>query len=618
MRTLSKTIKKKINVVLRLDLAIRLVWESCPKLTMANFALLFAQGVLPLLSLYLVKLIIDAVTDGIAAPEKGAAMQQISLFIGFAGAIALINVAIQALSRYVSEAQSLIVTDRMHDVIHTKSVAVDLEYYENPKYFDTLHRAQMESSFRPTKIVNNLAILGKTSISLFAMAGLLFAFHWAIGLLLFASALPGLLVKIRYADTLYDWKRNHTKTERKSAYFNWILTHQRHAKEIRLFNLGALFIERYKTIRSKLRKERLAITARTSLSEFSAQAFSTLAVFASYTFIAYNAVQGAITLGDLVMFFQAFQRGQVFLKEMLGSLAGLYEDNLFLNNLAEFLDLAPRIISPQTPKELPDLQRSDIVFEQVQFKYPTSNRDVLKDISLTIHPGEHVALVGENGSGKTTLVKLLCRLYDPDSGKIVLDNTNIKNLDVTQLRQQISVIFQDYVKYNLTARENIWLGNIALAVEEQEAIVQAAQQSGAHDVISSLPYGYDTTLGKIFEKGEEISIGEWQKIALARAFLRKSPILIMDEPTSSLDAKIEYEIFQQFHKLTQGRTAILISHRLSNVRMADKIFIMEGGRISESGTHKELMEYQGLYAKMFKNQAQNYSLNDSCDLSRPW
>lgn len=605
-------------MVLRLDLAIRLVWQSCPKLTIANFALLFAQGVLPLLSLYLIKLIIDAVTAGIATPEKGVAMQQISLYIILAGAIALVDVAIQALSRYVSEAQALVVTDRMHDVIHGKSVSVDLEYYENPKYFDTLHRAQMEASFRPTKIVNSLAVLGKTSISLLAMAGLLFTFHWGIGLLLFASALPGLFVKIKYADTLFNWKHKHTKTERKAAYFNWLLTHQSHAKEIRLFNLGSLFIERYKKIRSKLRKEKLAITARTSLSEFAAQAFSTLAVFASYTFIAYNAVQGNITLGDLVMFFQAFQRGQAFLKEMLRSLAGLYEDNLFLKNLAEFLDLAPRIISPQTPKQLPDLQQAKIVFEQVQFKYPTSKRDVLKDISLTIQPGEHVALVGENGSGKTTLVKLLCRLYDPDSGKIILGNTNIKDLDVTQLRQQTSVIFQDYVKYNLTARENIWLGNIALPIDEQEAITKAACQSGAHDVISSLPYGYDTILGKIFDKGEEISIGEWQKVALARAFLRQSPILIMDEPTSSLDAKVEYEIFQQFHKLTEGRTAILISHRLSTVRMADKIFVMENGKISESGTHEELMEYQGLYATMFERQAQNYSLKEFCHLTNSY
>ena len=607
MKTFSKTIKNKINVVLRLDLALRLVWKSCPGLTAANFSLLLIQGVLPLLSLYLIKLIIDAVTDGMATPDKGAAIQQISLYILFAGAIALADVCIQALSRYVSEAQSLVVTDRMHDVIHAKSVAVDLEYYENPKYFDTLHRAQQEASFRPTKIVNSLATLGNTGISLLAMAGLLFYFHWAIGLLLFASALPGLFVKIRFADTIYNWQRKHTKTEREAWYFNLLLTHESHAKEIRLFDLGSLFRERYKNIRTRLRHEKLSITAKKSSAEFFVQAFATITVFASYSFIAYKTVQGSITLGDLVMFFQAFQRGQAFLKQMLNSLAGLYEDNLFLTNLSEFLNLEPKIITPQKPKQIPDLQHADIIFDRIHFKYPTSNRDVLKDISLTIHPGEHVALVGENGSGKTTLVKMLCRLYDPDSGKILFNNTDLKDLDATAIRHQISVIFQDYVKYNLTARENIWLGNINTPLEH-DAIIRAAQQSGAHDVISGLAHGYDTILGKLFEKGEQISIGEWQKIALARAFLRQAPLLILDEPTSSLDAKIEYEIFQQFHQLTQGRTAILISHRLSTVRMADKIFVMQDGTIAESGTHEELMQYQGLYATMFKRQAENYSI----------
>jgi ATP-binding cassette, subfamily B, bacterial len=596
---------RRIGVVLRLDLAFKLVWKSCPGLTMANFALQLVQGVLPLLSLYLIKLIIDAVTGGMAQAEQGAAMRQILFYIVLAAAIALVDVGIQALGRFVNQAQSLVVTDRMHDVIHAKSVAVDLEYYENPQYFDTLHRAQQEAAFRPTKIVNSLAVLGKTTLSLLAMASLLFSFHWGLGLLLFASALPGLFVKIRYADTLYNWQRKHTKTERKAYYFNWLLTHESHAKEIRLFGLGALFIERYKSLRTILRQEKLSITAKTSFAEFLAQAWATLAVFGSYGFIAYKTVQGAITLGDLVMFFQAFQRGQSFLKEMLNSLAGLYEDNLFLNNLSEFLNLQPKIIPPQKPQPIPDLQHADIIFDRVQFRYPASSRDVLKDISLIIHPGEHVALVGENGSGKTTLVKMLCRLYDPDQGRILFGDTDLKDLDASTVRHKISVIFQDYVKYNLTARENIWLGNIDIPMD-QAGIIKAARQSGAHDVISSLPQGYDTILGKLFEKGEEISVGEWQKVALARAFLRQAPILILDEPTSSLDAKVEYEIFEQFHKLTQGRTAILISHRLSTVRMADRIFVMQNGTISENGTHEELMKDQGLYATMFERQAKNY------------
>ncbi len=605
MPALTKTFKKKLHVVLRLDLALRLVWKSCPGLTIANFAILLVQGILPLFSLYLMKLIIDSVTSGITNSDNSSAISQISLYIALAGLIALTEAGVQALGRYVNEAQSLVVTDRMHDVIHAKSVAVDLEYYENPKYFDTLHRAQHEAPFRPTKIVNSLAILGRNLIALLAMTGLLLSFHWGLACLLFIATLPGLYVKIRYADTMYKWQRRHTKTERKAWYFNWLLTHEMHAKEIRLFNLGALFIKRYKKLRTTLRLEKLAITSKKSSSEFFAQTFTILAVFSSYGFIALQTVQGAITIGALVMFFQAFQRGQNYLKELLNSLAGLYEDNLFLTNLTEFLDLQPKVVEPKKSKPIPDFQKATITFDQVQFKYPTSQRNVLQDISLTIQPGEHIALVGENGSGKTTLVKLLCRLYDPDQGRILLNNTDFTDLSTTDLRKNISVIFQDYVKYNLSASENIWLGNINVE-KKQDKIVKAAQQSGAHEVITGLHDGYETILGKMFEKGEEISIGEWQKVALARAFLRKAPLLILDEPTSSLDAKMEYEVFRQFHKLTQGQTAILISHRLSTVRMADRIFVMQDGTIKEDGTHDELMKQQGLYSDLFERQSKNY------------
>jgi len=609
MNRTQETVKNKIRAVLRLDLALRLVWRSCPGLTFANFGILIIQGILPLLSLYLIKLIIDAVTSGITMDEKGEAFQQVFLYIVFAGAIAIVDVGVQAVGRYIRSSQALVVTDHMSDVIQAKSVAVDLEYYENPKYFDTLHRAQQEASFRPTKIVNSFAILGKTSLSLFVMAGLLFSFHWALGLLLFASALPGLFVKVRFADTTYKWQRKHTKTERKAWYFNILLTNESFAKEIRLFNLGNHFRERHKDVRTTLRQEKLAITSRQSFAEFLAQSFATLAVFTSYSFIAYKTVQGSITIGDLVMFFQAFQKGQAFLKELLQSLAGLYEDNLFLKNLAEFLEIEPKINKPQRYQQLPDLKHANIVFDHVNFSYPTSSRTVLHDISVTIKPGEHIALVGENGSGKTTLVKMLCRLYDPNSGKISFDTTNLTDLDATEIRENISVIFQDYVKYNLTAKENIWLGNISTPLNIT-AVMDAAKQSGAHKVISSLSQGYDTFLGKMFKNGEEISIGEWQKVALARAFLRQAPILILDEPTSSLDAKVEHEIFQQFHELTKGRTAILISHRLSTVRMADRILILQEGAIIEDGTHDELMQLQGSYAEMFTRQAEHYSIVD--------
>jgi ATP-binding cassette subfamily B protein len=328
-------------------------------------------------------------------------------------------------------------------------------------------------------------------------------------------------------------------------------------------------------------------------------------VFGAFGFIAYRAVQGAITLGDMVMFFQAFQRGLGYLKQLLGALANLYENNLFLTNLFEFLDLEPRVQDPVHPKPLPRPMKKGIVFDHVAFQDPAGNRKVLEYISLEIRPGEAVAMVGENGSGKTTLIKLLCRLYDPLDGAISLDGIDLRDFAVTPLRKQISVIFQDYAHYHMTARENIWFGNIHVP-PEQERIEAAARDAGADGAIRNLPKGYDTILGKWFEEGEELSIGEWQKVALARAFLRDAQIIVLDEPTSAMDAKSEYEVFKHFHQLLDGRSAVLISHRFSTVRMADRIYVFEAGKILESGSHEELMEMGGKYARLFERQAQWY------------
>jgi ATP-binding cassette subfamily B protein len=310
-------------------------------------------------------------------------------------------------------------------------------------------------------------------------------------------------------------------------------------------------------------------------------------------------------LGDLVMYYQAFQRVQGFLQGMLGSLAGLYEDNLFLSNLYEFLDLERKVIEPLHGRAFPQPMQTGIVFNHVGFQYPTGTRKVLEDVSLAIRPGEVVALVGENGAGKTTLVKLLCRLYDPTGGTITLDGVDLRRFETAALRREFSVLFQDYAQYHLTARENIWVGNTALPPDD-ERVVGAAGDSGADEVIRGLPKGYETVLGKLFEEGEELSVGEWQKVALSRAFLRDAQILVLDEPTTSMDAKAEYAVFQRFRKLVSGRTAVLISHRFSTVRMADRIYVLKDGRITEGGTHDELIHRGGTYAQLFEMQAQHY------------
>ena len=600
-----RTLGQKVRHVLRLDRAVGFVWRAGPGWAMASLSLVIAQGALPLLALYLMKLIVDAVTFSVGASDKLAAFQHVAVLVGLAAAVALFKALCQMIASLVREGQALAVTDHMYDVLHSKSMEVDLEYYENPHYLDTLHRAQQEGPYRPTRVINGLVGLGQSSISLLAMAGLLLSFHWAVALVLFAAAIPGVLVRLKYSGTLYRWEREWTPRERKAHYFNWMLTGNAHAKEIRLFALGNLFKDRFSGLRKGLRRERLEITKKSSFAEMTARVSTVLALFGSLGFIAYRTLHGMITLGDMVMYFQAFQRGLAYLREILGSLAGLYEDNLFLADFYEFLDIEPKVKAPLRPLPVPRPICEGLSFDHVSFQYPAGDGMVLQDVSLSVEPGQVVALVGENGSGKTTLVKLLCRLYDPVKGTITLDGTDLRSFETTALRRQISVIFQDYVQYHLTARENIWLGDIDLSPQDTR-IAEAGRQSGIHDVIARLPKGYDTLLGKWFEDGEELSVGQWQKVALARAFLRDAQVMVLDEPTSFLDPKSEYELFAGFRQLLEGRTAILISHRFSTVRMADRIFVLEEGSVIEQGAHEELMQLGGRYAYLFERQAQHY------------
>ncbi len=379
------------------------------------------QGVLPLLPLYLMKLTVDAVSSGLAAPDKGFVFRRVVFLIGLMGVVTLLTVLTRSIAGLISEAQSQVITDHMQDVLHAKSIQVDLEYYESAQYHDTLHRAQREAPFRPTHIVSGLGRIGQNGLALLALAGLLFSFHWSITIILFLAVIPGVVVRLIYSGKMFDWQREQTSTERQARYYNWILTGSSHAKELRLFDLGPLFRQRFLDLRQKLRRGKLRIALNRSVGDLVAQAFATLAIYGSYAFIAYRAVNGSITLGDLVMYFQAFQRGQGFLQEMLSGLAGLYEDNLFLSNLYEFLNLKNKIIDPSPADPVPRPLKTDIAFDQVGFQYPAGTRKVLEDITLHIRTGEVVALVGENGSGKTTLIKLLCRLYDPTSGNIRFD-----------------------------------------------------------------------------------------------------------------------------------------------------------------------------------------------------
>ena len=585
--------------------ALQFVWESGPRLASASIALRVVQGLLPLVTLWLIKLMVDAVAEGLRSPNGGFALEHATKLLIVMGGAGLLSALCSTLSTLVSRMQSQIVTDHMHAILHAKSVEVDLEYYENSRYYDMLHQAQQEAPYRPTAILNSLLQIGQDIVSLLAMVGVLWWFHWAVIPVLLIAALPDFLVRVRHSNQFYAWERDRTPFERKAWYLNWMLTRDTHAKEIRLFNLGPRFRQWFQEVRATLRKERLSLEQRWAFADLWAKAIGVLGVFGVYWFVVDGTLQGALTMGDLVMYFQAVQRGAGYLESLGDSLSRLYESSLFLTSLKEFLNVKSRLAVSATPRQVPRPVLQGLTFDHVRFRYPAEDRLVIANLHLAIRPGEHIAIVGENGAGKTTLVKLLCRLYDPVEGRITIDGIDLREFDITDLRSSISVIFQDFVKYQMTARDNIGLGVVS-SPPSLTQITEAARKAGVNEVIERLPQGYETMLGKWFEGGQELSVGEWQKVALARAFLRNSQILILDEPTSAMDAKAEAELFERFHELARGRMAILISHRLSTVKMVDHIYVVAGGHVVESGTHDELMLCNGLYAKLFQTQAQRY------------
>lgn len=580
--------------------SLKLVWKSAPGWTSLNVAMSVLRSFLPLVLLFLIKILIDDITTA-AKGESSMQFNPILLLIISVVIVYLIDEITSEFSSYIKKRQSFRLESYMYDLLHTKSISLDLINFENPGYFDCLARASREAPWRPNSILNNIISMFRGSLSLVLMAGLLFTLQWWLAALMLIVNIPGIWLRLYYADVIYNFQKTQTPEARKSAYFNWLLSGDRPAREIRLFGLGNYFRDLFKASYNKQKEEEINILRKRTLIETISGIFKAAAFFAVLFFIARKTISGDITLGEMAMLILAFRQGMVNLKEVFGSLAALYEDSLFIGDVFDFLNLKEGLTA-EAPAVHPGSLRNSISVEGLSFSYPGSKVKVIDNVTFDIKKGEIVALVGPNGAGKSTLVRLLCRLYDPDSGIIRYDGDDIRKMDPSEFRKHFSVIFQDFMLYNLTAGENIRLGNIDNPSPANE-IESSARSTGIHELISSLPKGYDSQIGNLFDDSRELSWGEWQKLALARALYREASVLILDEPSSALDAETEFEIFSRLREIVKGRTCLLISHRFTNVKLADRIIVLNRGTIEESGSHEDLIRKEGSYYKMFTGQS---------------
>lgn len=602
-------LSKATNPLKQIGRTIRLVWQCSPGWSLAGTLLILGQSMVPVAGLYLTKLILDLLERLLLTDAPGAIPAELYVYIALAGAVAVIGRAMTALSTWVKDAQSYLATVFFHGKIHQKACEASLAWFERPDWADMLHRAQTEVGYRPTRIVSSLALLTQQFFSLAGIGVLVLAFNPTLCMIVVLATIPEFLVGFHWSRRIYEWERAKTQSERLSWFYHWLITNDESAHEIRAFNTGKYFSDKYQEIETNLFRQKNSLLRGRGFFESISGGFSALGLYCAYAWIVYMTAVRRISLGEMVMFFQALRQVQEYLQEAMGQAAALYEDNLFLTNLFQLLDLGGGMEPPALPLPVPRPMQQGIVVSNVEFSYPGSDQPAITGINLDIAPGRMIALVGQNGSGKTTLIKLLCRLYDPNSGSITVDGTDIRNFDPIIWRKELGVIFQDYSEYPFSAFDNVWLGDCGQP-KDREATRQrfenACMRSGADSVIRNLPDGEDTVLSKWLDCGTELSQGQWQKIALARAFFRDSQVVILDEPTSSLDAKAEFEVFNTLRSVASDTSLVLISHRISNVRMADMIHVLEGGRIVESGNHDELMTLGGRYAELFEIQARPY------------
>ncbi len=561
---------------------------------------------MPLLLLYLVKLLIDRLSQVLSGNTVDINEIQVVWVVIALGGVSLFQSALAHIANYYNQVFSERMVDQVQDIIHSKSITLDVEYYENSSYYNILHLVQQEGRHRVahlTRIYSNLVL---NTVTLLSMSVALLVVSKHVGWILLLASFPALWVRFKFAGINHKWKNDVAETERQGEYLNWLLISPWYAADIRMLGLGNYFKTAYQDVRKKIRTARLYIAWKRSWFEFFAEGSATLVVFGSLLVVALRAVKGLITLGDTVAFYQALLRGVQAVRNIVTELAQLHESNLFLSHLEEFLEIEPK--SPpcaQTRSVLPKMIHS-ITLKDVSFAYPRSNRLVLEQISFSIEPGELIVVVGENGAGKTTMAKLLGRLYEPGDGSVCINGIDYRDFDPEEVKKMIAYLPQDLAKYEVSITENVWYGDIDRPRREDE-IDRALEFAGLLESVNALPQKKETILGSLFANGINLSEGQWRRLALARANFRKAEFVIMDEPLAAIDALTEASLIEQVKAMANEKAVLLISHRFSLARQANKILVLKEGKLVETGTHQQLMELGGYYSLMYNRQAGFYN-----------
>jgi ATP-binding cassette, subfamily B, bacterial len=609
----SRSLKERVGALRNLWPFLLMVWRTSPQLTAASLLLRLVRALLPVAALYIGKLIIDDVVLLVQAPDKPETLQRWlqSGLLNRLGLLLLAEFALAVMTDVLGRVVSLVDSLLSERVSNASSVrlmehaaTLDLEDFEDAEFQDQLERARRQTSGRMALIAQ---LFGQAqdivTVASFA-AGLILYAPWLIVLLLVALV-PAFAGEAHFNAQSYSLDYGRTPQRRELDYVRQTAASVETAKEVKIFGLNRFLIDRYVRLAGDFYMANRRLAERRAGWGGLFTAIGTVGYYLAYAYVAWRTLAGQFTVGDLTFLAGSFRRLRTLLEGLLASFSTTAGQALYLDDLFSFFEVEPEILSPENPRPFPRPIRQGFVFEDVGFMYPGAERWAVRHLSFTLQAGEVVALVGENGAGKTTLVKLLTRLYDPDEGRILLDGHDLREYDLDALRGNMGVIFQDFVRYNLSAADNIAVGRIA-AREDRSRIKRAALRSQADEVIAKLPAGYDQMIGKRFRNGVELSGGEWQKIAIARAYMREAEVLILDEPTAALDARSEYEVFRRFKELSEGKTAILISHRFSSVRIADRILVLADGKVEAAGTHEELVAQDGSYSELFELQAAGY------------